>query len=344
MTDYIRMSNTDPVRLATWLQENNIDSRLVARQLVRSIFRQLLEDNLYHSDLHPGNIILLRNSRIALIDFGAISFTDLEYLQKFRLFFKAIVTRDYSKAAELALLLGGSVPVTDMEMVKGKLVEVLSAWGTRTLVKDLPYYEKSLDNAFVQVAKMMSRYKCEVNWQMLKMRRATATLDASLVCLFPGIDLLRQLHAYLRKAELRRVRNTTRNRMLPRLVRGVTTLLDVLEIAHEQGLYQGSLIRRQAQVFERTTSKFAYLFAFLLGQTAVIEILAGILFLTAYFYQHHPDWIRPWVGDRLSALAQSLPMLEERAWIGILIVDTYFVWAAAKLRRQFLEKDIRNRD
>jgi ubiquinone biosynthesis protein len=54
MTDYIRMLGDDPQRCAAWCAENKIRPRLVARRLYNSLLRQLLEDNLFHGDLHPG--------------------------------------------------------------------------------------------------------------------------------------------------------------------------------------------------------------------------------------------------------------------------------------------------
>ena len=70
MSDFIELYSKDPTRLQHWLQDNNIEPKLVARRLILSIFRHIFEDNLYHGDLHPGNIILLRNSQVAFIDMG----------------------------------------------------------------------------------------------------------------------------------------------------------------------------------------------------------------------------------------------------------------------------------
>src|SRR6185312_11866343 len=50
MADYIKVADTDPQKLAAWVNENNVDPRKVARRLIHSIFRQLLENNLYHGD------------------------------------------------------------------------------------------------------------------------------------------------------------------------------------------------------------------------------------------------------------------------------------------------------
>ena len=90
MADYLRLAQSDPDRLRAWRAENRIQPRLVARRLVHSFQRQMMEDNRFHGDMHPGNIGLLRNSRIALIDFGTTNFTEREYLQKFRGFMRAL--------------------------------------------------------------------------------------------------------------------------------------------------------------------------------------------------------------------------------------------------------------
>lgn len=341
MADYISVARTDPDKLAAWLQENNINPELVARQLIHSIFRQLFEDNLYHGDLHPGNIILLRNSRIALIDFGASAFTEREYLQRFYLFFRALATRDYSKAADLTFLLGGALPVIDLELVKGKLIEALRSWGIRTLVTDLPYHEKSLDNAFVQVTKIMFQYRCEVKWALLRIRRASATLDASLIHLFPDIDYNKLVEQYLRKAERRSFRVATRRLMLPGLIRATTTAMEVAESVYENAVYQGSVIRRQAQVFEGTTSKFAHFFAVLCGQIALGQFLAGLFFLMTFLYQHHDALIRPIMGEQLARMVQFVPHLDYQVWIMIIILDFYLFLTTLSLQRRFEEKDAR---
>src|SRR4051794_5112548 len=72
MSDYSRIQATDPTRAASWCEENNVEPRKVGSRLMRSFYRQMFEDNVFHGDLHPGNIVLLRDSRFALIDLGSI--------------------------------------------------------------------------------------------------------------------------------------------------------------------------------------------------------------------------------------------------------------------------------
>ena len=45
---------------------------LIASETVRMLFKQVFEDGFFHGDLHPGNLLILEDSRIGLIDFGLV--------------------------------------------------------------------------------------------------------------------------------------------------------------------------------------------------------------------------------------------------------------------------------
>ena len=342
VTDYIEVFRTDPAKLTAWLEENNIDPQLVARRLIHSLFRQLFEDNLYHGQLYSGNIILLRNSRIAFIDFGSIGMTDKEYLEKLRLFMSALATRDYSKAADLTFLLGGTLPLIDVERAKADLVRMLRSWGTRTHVRELPYEEKSIDNAMIRVTKIMFHYRCTLDWQFLRVRRGLATLDSSLITLLPDADYTKLIQQYFRKAEKRALRSMLGMQIIPRLLKSSTTAMAVTDSIYEHSFYQGAIIRRQAQVFEGTTSKFAYFFAILAGQVALAELIAGAVLMLVFLYQHHG--IEPLLGEQISRIAAYFPHLGYQIWIGILLLDVYFCITSFKLRKRFAQREVGGRD
>lgn len=44
----------------------------IAKETVRMLFKQVFEDGFFHGDLHPGNLLVLEDSRIGLIDFGMV--------------------------------------------------------------------------------------------------------------------------------------------------------------------------------------------------------------------------------------------------------------------------------
>ncbi|HET7618532.1 MAG TPA: AarF/UbiB family protein [Gemmatimonadaceae bacterium] len=341
MADYIKIAHTDPARLETWLHENNVDPRKVARRLIHSIFRQILENNLYHGDLHPGNIVLLRNSRIALIDFGTTNFTEREYLQKFTLFIRALATRDYAKAGDLCMLLTASLPNIDTEEVKEQLVRVLRSWATRTLVRELPYHDKSLDNATIEVVKILVAHRCTMEWAWLRIHRALTTLDTSLIYLYPRVNYTRMLQRYFAKAEARRLRATLTPALARRSLGSYVTAMDIQDRINEYTLFQGTLVRRHAQVFRGATNKVAAVFSTIVDLLWAGVAVAGALGLLALLHQRARVAAAQWVGPQLSRALDVVPALDPAAWVVLWAAYAYVVWILLRLRRRLREKDVR---
>jgi ubiquinone biosynthesis protein len=105
MSDYLELYRSDPAKLADWLRENNIDPKRVGVRLFRSFFRQLMEENFFHADLHPGNILLLRDSRFCLIDFGSAGSVEANLLRFYTMSLMALAERDFRRAVDYTLLM-----------------------------------------------------------------------------------------------------------------------------------------------------------------------------------------------------------------------------------------------
>ncbi|HLW02744.1 MAG TPA: AarF/UbiB family protein [Ktedonobacterales bacterium] len=58
------------------VEELQLDRCTLARDLLRCFLRQLLGQGTFHADPHPGNIMLLRDGRLALLDFGSVGRLD----------------------------------------------------------------------------------------------------------------------------------------------------------------------------------------------------------------------------------------------------------------------------
>src|SRR6201994_546017 len=52
------------------------DRERLARELLDSLLRQIVVEGVFHADPHPGNILLLTDGRLALIDFGSVGRLD----------------------------------------------------------------------------------------------------------------------------------------------------------------------------------------------------------------------------------------------------------------------------
>jgi ubiquinone biosynthesis protein len=339
MSDYIRMAREDPDRLRRWLVENRIDPKVVARRLFNSFLRQLFEDNFYHGDLYPGNIVLLRDNRLALLHFGSCGFTDREYLQKIRLFFRTLAARDYAKAADLMLMLCAELPDIDVDRVKDDVVRSLRAWTGRTYVRELPYDAKSIDNATVEVMRTLFEHGCALDWGFLRIRRAIAILDASLAQLNPEVNYSELSDDYFRRAERRSFVRFSEG--LPaRLATSAMRTFEIQDRVNEFTMFYGTILRRNAQVFQGTTDRFSYLVAAGLGQVGLVLILVGVVGVVLLMDRTQPDLTLRLVGPQVARWVERLPFADTRIWAAILAVDAFLLYRLGRLRRRFLQRDV----
>jgi len=341
MADFIKVSQENPGKLSAWLAENNVQPQRIARRLIDSIFRQILENNLYHGDLHPGNIVLLRNSRIALIDFGTTNFTEREYLERFRLLVRALATRDYAKAADLCLLMAAILPNIDTEEVKEVLIRVLRAWATRTLVKELPYHDKSIDSAIIEVTKIMVGFRITYEWAWLRIHRALTTLDVSLVYLYPDVNYTRRLGKYFEGAEERALTNMAGLPMVRRSLGAYVKTLDIQDRINDFTMFQSAVVRRHAQVFRAATNKVAAVLAFLVGVTALTVLAVGTVSVLGFLTQHYSSWASRTFSPQTTAFVMHIPRLDYWIWLGIIALEVSLCVSMIRLRRELRTKDSR---
>ncbi len=159
MSDYQRVVKSEPERITAWCQENNVNTHKVGSLLMRSFYRQLFEDNLFHGDLHPGNIILLRNSHVALIDLGTVGNLEARFVANYKAQAVAVMEQDYANAADLYLLMADSIPPIDLTAFRADMVELYRAWEARSHMHGLTYLERSITGG---VANEVVEYRTQV--------------------------------------------------------------------------------------------------------------------------------------------------------------------------------------
>ena len=204
MSEYIRQRRENFSAVLAWERRNGVDPGRVARVLLTTTMRQILEDNQFHGDLHPGNIILLADNRIALIDFGTVGQMPLQAWLAYREMNNSIAMGDYERAADYMLLMSPSVPAFGVARLRTGLADIIRQWEARSQLVTLPYSERSMGSASVDMARLMAVHKVPPTWALLRVGRALGTLDASLQVLSPDGNFMRLYKAYFRDRHRRR--------------------------------------------------------------------------------------------------------------------------------------------
>jgi ubiquinone biosynthesis protein len=337
MSDYVAAAQADPTGLAAWRRVNHVDPLRVARRLLHSGFRQTFEENLFHGDLHPGNIVLLRDSRLAFLDFGTLGSLERDLTAKVDQYMQALGTRQYSKVVDLYFLFAPGLPPINLAECKTEMIRRLQAWDLRTRVPDLPFEEKSFNAIQDELALFASSYGVAPTWSFFRLTRTMATMDASLRVLIPRVNFHRLVRGYYRRRAARLRRRAAR--MLRTGGASVRDWWDMQDRLLDDLRFRAAIVRRAAQVFEHTTSRIALFFSRLFGRLANVLLLAAVVFLLAALSQHWPEGPVRLLPDGLIAALGHLPSLDAQVWVLVLCGLLYGWRQFAVLARRLREQD-----
>jgi ubiquinone biosynthesis protein len=339
MSEFIAVADADPVRLQRWMAENNVSPRRVGERLYFTHVRQVIEDNLFHGDLHPGNIILLRDSRIALIDFGSVGSFEEGSAKKYRLLFRAMGRGEYDKVADVFLLMGPPLPRAEsVDNVKSLIVRALRTWATRTSIKSLPYHEKSLTSATLEIGRISMEHGIPATWEFMRLNRASTTLDASLMFLMPQVNFIKLVQRYQEKAWMRRLKAGMDQKRLLAQMESVGNALEAPATLAENIYFESEMLRRKARSFQMELSKAGYfgkvIFSIFSRGALLISALALAAFLRktyAGFQFSEETWF--------SRLMASLPDYRGELWLAMALFGLYVFQLFMQLRRRFEQKE-----
>jgi ubiquinone biosynthesis protein len=176
------------------LRESRLDRErreTLARQLAIGILKQIFEDGLFHADPHPGNIILLGDGRIGLIDVGNVGRMTRDMMDDLVTLLLALVQRDYRGIAAWILKRGQPSKEVDAPALALDLMDQLE-----------PYYglslgEIRLGDLFNALFGMVLRYGIRVPPQYVLVGRTFMTLEGSVRLCAPQLEIVPQVQPYV---------------------------------------------------------------------------------------------------------------------------------------------------
>lgn len=336
VSDFIAFRETDPKGAQRWLAVNEIHPTQVGRRLHLSLMRQIFEDNVFHGDLHPGNIILLRRSRVALIDFGSVGSLEARFRELYRRVLRGMSDIDFEKTADMmSLIAPAPVGRIDWERVRRNAAGALRQAELRAWAPNLSYSERSMTRTLLDVARCLADYDVSVGWAFMRVDRAHVTLDASLMYLVPNVSYLALAQRYFAEANKRSVGPELRAKLANRL-RLAGAISANSEIAERLDLLRGSV----GEAFVRRSKRQAQsLVEFAAGMLGLGLLAAAAVTAAVIGARHLPAPVAEPLARALPSLTAAAPDLH---WtLGVVVV---LALVTASLRLMTVERSLTGRD
>ncbi|MEJ2857728.1 MULTISPECIES: ABC1 kinase family protein [unclassified Saccharothrix] len=169
----------------------SVDRDGLARSLLDVLLRQVMLNGVFHADPHPGNIMLLRDGRLGLLDFGSVGRIDAQLRSALG---KMLLAIDHGDPAGLRDALLELVARPD-EIDEQQLERALGQFMARHLSAGMrPDVEM-----FGDLFKLVYRYGLSIPPEIAAVFRALATVEGTLGALSPGFNIVVESRAFADK-------------------------------------------------------------------------------------------------------------------------------------------------
>lgn len=176
-----------PVGDIEGLREHGVNLKKLARRGIRVFYTQVFRDNLFHADMHPGNIMVDASnpddpSFIAL-DFGIVASLSPEDLYYIAENFKALFNQNYRRVAALHIDAGWVPESTRLDELEAAVRTVGEPNFTR------PLNEVSFGKLLFDLFQVAHRFQLTLQPQLLMLQKTLLNIEGLGRQLDPEIDI-----------------------------------------------------------------------------------------------------------------------------------------------------------
>ncbi len=115
------------VKVTEAVQAYDLEPYDLAPRMLRALFKMVFQDGLFHGDMHPGNIFVLEDSTVVLIDFGLVGRLTPRQRERILDILVGLSRQDYELVSRVMFDLGVKIPgvVYDYDAFEADVVDVM---------------------------------------------------------------------------------------------------------------------------------------------------------------------------------------------------------------------------
>jgi ubiquinone biosynthesis protein len=170
------------------IAEQALDREALACALLEFMLKQIMVHGVFHADPHPGNVMVLTDGRLGLLDFGSVGRLDASLRAALQRLLLALDRGDPLGASDALLEVTLRPDEIDQERLERALGQFMARYlgpGSTPGVR-----------MFTDLFRIVSEYGLSVPPEVAAVFRALATLEGTLGRLAPGFNLVTQARAF----------------------------------------------------------------------------------------------------------------------------------------------------
>lgn len=176
------------------LFDQGLDPKLIARRGADSFLEMVLNHGFFHGDVHPGNVLILPDNVICLLDYGIVGRLD-DDLKKFLTdILAAIVNRDMDEIVSLLLFAGDISDTMDIRALKRDLFNFIDSY------YEIPLKEIEVGRMLMEFIEIITLYNIRIPPDLMMLVKSLVLVEGMGRMLDPAFDMVEHLRPFIVKA------------------------------------------------------------------------------------------------------------------------------------------------
>ncbi len=233
-----------PIREA---REAGYDMDVVGRAYLQSAFKMLFDDGFFHGDLHPGNVLVMRDGGLGLLDFGMIGRLSEEMIDQIVAIVFALQRRDHRTISRIFYEIGIKEEPVNYVLFEQDVAEVIDKFLVGKSMQDI-----QLGGFLREIAAGCIRYRIRMPSAFTMLMKALVTTEGLAKTLLQELNPVEEMFPYIQKLAARRFAPERVRRDLLGMFAACTTIMDRLPGLANQAMDDYQAGRMKLPVVMRT--------------------------------------------------------------------------------------------
>ena len=218
------------------LDADGLDRKLIVARGADLIFEQVLIHGFFHADPHPGNIFVLQDNVICLLDFGMVGAVNRETREEFVYLIDSIVQHDETRIVRALLKLTEWEHEPDLRHFENDMADFMA----QHLFK--PLKEIEVGKFLQQMLSVAYHHQLRMAPDTFLMIKALTTIEGVARQLDPQFDLMAQATPFVMKVRLEKL---SPKRLISELSHQISELAGIADQLPRELLEIIRMIRQQ---------------------------------------------------------------------------------------------------
>lgn len=176
------------------LFDHGLDGKLIARRGADAFLEMVLTHGFFHGDIHPGNVLILPENVICLLDYGIVGRLD-EGLKTFLTdIISAIINRDMDEVVSLLLFAGDISDSLDVRALKRDLFNFIDGY------YEIPLKEIEVGHMLTEFIEIITLYSIRIPPDMTLLAKSLVLIEGMGRALDPAFDMVEHLKPFIMRA------------------------------------------------------------------------------------------------------------------------------------------------